>query len=397
METVRNLQPTDAKGGIGVVETRFEHFDEPLELRCGDTLSGFTLAWEQYGELNAARDNVVLLFHALTGSHHAAGTNHGVPGLGNAWTDEMVVGWWHEFIGPGRAIDTDHFCVICVNYIGGCYGSTGPLSIDPATGERWGPSFPRVRFSDSVRAAMRLVDRLGIDVLHAGIGPSTGGMAVLDLAVMFPERVRNVVVVAAGMEVTPLQRIHNFEQIQAIANDPRFEGGHYPPGTELEGMKIARQINHKTFVSLRTLRRRARNMVAEASGVPWYGVNHPIESYMRHQGRKFSARFDANSYLRILDAWSQFDLAAAAGAGSLREAFERCRDQRFLIFSINSDVCYYPEEQGDLMATLEEAGVSCMRIIVHSDKGHDSFLLEPALYHPHLTFLLEGRGTWPES
>ena len=132
----------------------------------------------------------------------------------------MVLGWWHEFIGPGRAIDTDRFCVICVNYIGGCYGSTGPLSIDPATGEAWGPSFPRVRFSDSVRAAMRLVDRLGIDVLHAGIGPSTGGMAVLDLAVMFPERVRNVVVVAAGMEVTPLQRIHNFEQIQAIANDP---------------------------------------------------------------------------------------------------------------------------------------------------------------------------------
>lgn len=397
METVRNLQPTDASGGIGVVETRFEHFDEPLELRCGDTLSGFTLAWEQYGELNAARDNAVLLFHALTGSHHAAGTNHGVPGLEDAWTDEMVVGWWHEFIGPGRAIDTDDFCVICVNYIGGCYGSTGPLSIDPATGERWGPTFPRVRFSDSVRAAMRLVDRLGIDVLHAGIGPSTGGMAVLDLAVMFPERVRNVVVVAAGMEVTPLQRIHNFEQIQAIANDPRFAAGNYPPGIELEGMKIARQINHKTFVSLRTLRRRARNTVAEASGVPWYGVNHPIESYMRHQGRKFAARFDANSYLRILDAWSQFDLAAAAGADSLREAFERCRDQRFLIFSINSDVCYYPEEQGELMATLEEAGVSCMRIIVHSDKGHDSFLLEPALYHPHLTFLLEGRGSWPES
>ena len=395
METVRNLQRTDASGGIGVVETRFEHFDEPLELRCGDTLSGFTLAWEQYGELNAERDNVVLLFHALTGSHHAAGTNHGVAGIGDAWTDEMVVGWWHEFIGPGRAIDTDHFCVICVNYIGGCYGSTGPLSTDPASGERWGPTFPRVRFSDSVRAAMRLVDRLGIDVLHAGIGPSTGGMAVLDLAVMYPERVRNVVVVAAGMEVTPLQRIHNFEQIQAIANDPRFDGGNYPPGTELEGMKIARQINHKTFVSLRTLRRRARNMVAEASGVPWYGVNHPIESYMRHQGRKFAARFDANSYLRILDAWSQFDLAAAAGAGSLREAFERCRDQRFLIFSINSDVCYYPEEQGELMATLEEAGVSCMRIIVHSDKGHDSFLLEPALYHPHLTFLLEGRGSWP--
>ena len=395
METVRNLQPTDASGGIGVVETRFEHFDEPLELRCGDTLSGFTLAWEQYGELNAARDNAVLLFHALTGSHHAAGTNHGVPGLGNAWTDEMVVGWWHEFIGPGRAIDTDHFCVICVNYIGGCYGSTGPLSIDPATGERWGPTFPRVRFSDSVRAAMRLVDRLGIDVLHAGIGPSTGGMAVLDLAVMFPERVRNVVVVAAGMEVTPLQRIHNFEQIQAVANDPQFEGGEYPPGTELEGMKIARQINHKTFVSLRTLRRRARNTVAEASGVPWYGVNHPIESYMRYQGRKFAARFDANSYLRILDAWSQFDLAAAAGAGSLREAFERCRDQRFLIFSINSDVCYYPEEQGDLMATLEEAGVSCMRSIVHSDKGHNSFPLEQAPYDPHLTFMLEGRASWP--
>ncbi len=397
METARDLQPTDASRGIGVVETRFERFDEPLELACGDTLSEYTLAWEQYGELNAARDNAVLLFHALTGSHHAAGTNHGVPGLACAWTDEMKLGWWHEFIGSGRALDTDLFCVICVNYIGGCYGSTGPLSTDPATGEPWGPSFPRIRFSDTVRAAMRLADRLGIDALHAGVGPSTGGMAVLDLAAMYPERVRNVVVIAAGMEVTPLQRIHNFEQIQAIANDPRFEGGLYPPGTELEGMKIARQINHKTFVSLRTLRRRARNTVAEASGVPWYGVNHPIESYMRHQGGKFASRFDANSYLRILDAWSQYDLAATAGVASLEQAFERCRDQRFLIFSINSDVCYYPEEQGELMAALERAGVSCMRIIVHSDKGHDSFLLEPALYHPHLTFLLEGRGSWPEA
>ena len=397
MESIRTLPATDSSGGIGVVETRFERFEEPLELECGDTLSEFTLAWEQYGELNGARDNVVLLFHALTGSHHAAGTNHGVHGLGDAWTDEMVLGWWHDFIGPGRAIDTNRFCVICVNYIGGCYGSTGPLEVNPATGRPWGPSFPRVRFSDSVRAAMRLLDRLGVDVLHAGVGPSTGGMAVLDLAVMFPERVRNVVVVAAGMEVTPLQRIHNFEQIQAIANDPRFDGGHYAPGTALEGMKIARQINHKTFVSLRTLTQRARSTVAAASGVDWYGVNHPIESYMRHQGGKFAARFDANSYLRILDAWSQFDLAAAAGTGSLGEVFERCRDQRFLIFSINSDVCYYPEEQGELMAALQAAGASCMRIIVHSDKGHDSFLLEPALYHPHLTFMLEGRGGWPES
>ena len=397
MGSVRSLESMEVGGGIGVVETRFEHFEEPLKLRCGDTLPEFTLAWEQYGELNGARDNVVLLFHALTGSHHAAGTNHGVPGPAGAWTDEMVLGWWHEFIGAGRAIDTNRFCVICVNYIGGCYGSSGPLSINPATGERWGPSFPRVRFSDSVRAAMRLMDRLGVDVLHAGVGPSTGGMAVLDLAVMFPERVRNVVVVAAGMEVTPLQRIHNFEQIQAIANDPRFDDGDYEPGTELEGMKIARQINHKTFVSLHTLRRRARNTVAEASGVPWYGVNHPIESYMRHQGHKFAARFDANSYLRILDAWSQYDLAAAAGVAFVGEAFERCRDQRFLIFSINSDVCYYPEEQGELMATLQASGVRCMRIIVHSDKGHDSFLLEPALYHPHLTFMLEGRGSWPET
>ena len=138
MESIRTLPATDSSGGIGVVETRFERFEEPLELECGDTLSEFTLAWEQYGELNGARDNVVLLFHALTGSHHAAGTNHGVHGLGDAWTDEMVLGWWHDFIGPGRAIDTNRFCVICVNYIGGCYGSTGPLEVNPATGRPWG-------------------------------------------------------------------------------------------------------------------------------------------------------------------------------------------------------------------------------------------------------------------
>ncbi len=380
---------------IGVVETRFERFDLPLELACGETLPVFTLAWEQYGEISPAGDNVVLLFHALTGNHHAAGTNHGVPGLEIDWTDELVPGWWHDFIGPGRAVDTDRFAVICVNYIGGCYGSTGPLSIHPATGRRWGPTFPRVRFSDTVRATMRLVDRLGIDILHAVIGPSTGGMAALDLAVMYPDRVRNVVVIASGMEVTPLQRIHNFEQVQAIVNDPQFDDGGYAPGTVLEGMKIARQINHKTFVSLETLRRRARDVVAAGGGVGWYGVNHPIESYMRHQGHKFAARFDANAYLRILDAWSQYDLAETAGAPSLDRVFERCRDQRFLVFSINSDVCYYPEEQAELLAALQAAGVRSMRIIVHSDKGHDSFLLEPGLYHPHLAYLLEDRGFWP--
>ena len=381
---------------IGEVETRFFEFhnpEAPLKLCCGATLERFTLAYESYGEMNADRSNVILLFHAMTGSQHAAGINKFVPGLDGRWTDEMHEGWWHAFIGPGKALDTRKFCVLCANFLGGCYGSTGPASINPETGTPWGPTFPVLRMSDIVDSQIRLLDHLGVRRLHAVIGASVGGFLSQSLATRYPDRVRIVVPIGSGTETTMLQRILNFEQITAIESDPNFQAGNYY-GTPhpVIGLALARRIAHKTFISLEALKQRARNeVVSHAPPFGWYAMNSPVESYMLHQGNKFVLRFDANSYLRILDAWQWFDLLGEAGADDLTELYSRCANQEFLVFSIDSDAAFHPPEQARQVQHLKAAHVSVMWITVHSDKGHDSFLLEPKLYAPHLAQVLEHR------
>jgi homoserine O-acetyltransferase len=375
------------------VETRFQNVatpDRPLRLFNGQALPEVTLAYETYGRLNDAGSNAVLLFHALSGSQHAAGFNPGVEGVGDRWTDECQTGWWDEFVGPGKALDTDEHFVICANYLGGCYGSTGPTSIDPATGRAYGGRFPALHVSDIVNSQMRLLDALGVGRLHAVVGASLGGIMALNLATRFPERVERVIPIATGMEVTPLQRIHNFEQVFAIETDPRFRGGDYdgedPP---VQGLSVARMIGHKTYVSLEAMQERARSeCISSADNLAWYQLTSTLESYMLHQAQKFTRRFDANTYLRIVNAWQQFDLAAEAACASLEEAFARCRGQRFHIFSIDSDVCFYPEEQALLADQLKRADVDATRITVHSEKGHDSFLLEPVLYEPYIRAFL---------
>ena len=374
---------------VGDVETRFFTFgspEEPFRLLCGAQLNEVTLAYEAYGELDSYRSNAVLVFHALTGSQHAAGHNPDVPGTGGRWTEDVHEGWWEGFIGPGKAIDTDRWFVICVNYLGGCYGSTGPSSLDPATGRPYGSSFPNVCFADMVDAHLPLLQHLGIERLHAVIGGSTGGMMVLSLATRHPNLVDVVIPVATGLRVTPLQVIHNFEQIAAIQNDQAFAGGDYyggPPPNR--GLGLARMIGHKTFVSLRALEDRARTEIVDHDEGPGtYRLNHVIESYMWHQGRKFVERFDANSYLRIMHAWQTVDLLAEAGAQDHTELFDSSRHQRYMVFSIDSDVCYYPEEQETLAMHLALADVPYRRVTVHSDKGHDAFLVEPELFAPYL-------------
>lgn len=379
---------------IGKVRTHFFEFNDakkPLKLSCGTTLSRYTLAYEMYGELNADKSNAILLFHAMTGSHHAAGMNADVPGLDGRWTEEIHEGWWHHFIGPGHALDTSKFCVICANYLGGCYGSTGPASINPDTGESWGPSFPVLRMSDIVDSQLRLLDFLGVNQLHAVVGASIGGYLCQSLATRYPDRVRTVVLVGTGTETTVLQRIMNFEQITAIEFDPNFRGGNYYGGSNPDiGLALARRIAHKTFISPDALRERARHeVVSNSPPFGWYEMNSPVESYMLHQGQKFVRRFDANSYLRILDAWQWFDLLAGTGANDLVELFSRCRKQEFLVFSIDSDMSFHPAEQAKLVQFLKDSQVNVMWITVNSDKGHDSFLLEPKLYTPHLRQVLD--------
>ncbi len=370
--------------------TRFCDLPGPFTLQSGEALAQVRLAYEIYGEISPASDNVILVFHALTGSQHAAGINSSVPEAGDLWTDEMAEGWWSGFIGPGKALDTDRFAVLCVNYLGGCYGSTGPRSLNPSTDSPYGSSFPDVTLTDVVDSQVRLADELGIEKFHAVVGGSVGGLMCAVLATRYPERVEMVIPIAAGLEVTSLQVLHNFEQMFAIVTDPAFKGGDYYPGPGPElGLSLARMIGHKTFVSLDALRERARNEIVEHEDLGGYRVGHTLESYMLHQAQKFTKRFDANTYLRIMTLWQQFDLAREVGA-PVEELLARCRDQRWMVFTIDSDVCFYPDEQEQMVGSLMSADVPVRRFTVHSNKGHDSFLVEPHLYTALLRSALHG-------
>lgn len=379
---------------IAQTNTQFFHFNDkesPLELKCGEKLTNFTLAYETYGQMSQNKDNVILLFHALSASQHAAGITENIEGLSIEWDKECQTGWWDDFIGSGKALDTDKYCVICANYLGGCYGSTGPSSIDPETGKPFGGSFPRISIKDIVNSQIELLNSLEIEQLHAVAGSSLGGLMAVSLATQHPEKVKNIVALASGIKTSILQRIHNIEQITAIESDSDFLGGNYYDKQAPEnGLALARMIGHKVFISLATLERRASQEVKkETEDSTWYQIQSPVESYMRHQGQKFVKRFDANTYLRIMDAWQNFDILEESGFSDYATMFSRCTHQKYLIFTINSDVCFYPDQQEELVSAISEGGITPMHITVHSEKGHDSFLLEPDLYAPHIHFALD--------
>lgn len=362
-----------------------------LVLHDGRDFGPVTLAYETYGELNKDKDNAVLIFHALSGSQHICGFNPEVPGVGKRWNEDCQTGWWNDFVGPGKTIDTDKFFVVCANYFGGCYGSTGPSSINPETGKEYGGDFPQISFGDIVDSQIPLFDELGIDVFHATIGSSLGGMLVLNFAARYPQRVLRVIPMACGMESTTLARVHNLEQILAIENDPNFCNGHYYDGpAPLRGLALARMISHKTFVSLHAMEARmVDKFEQEQDEFSWYKITTPLESYLLHQGRKLLQRFDANTYLYLVAAWTNFHLLRDCGAASYAEIFGRCKHQEYLVFSIDSDVCFYPDEQESLFKQLVANGITAEFISVSSDKGHDSFLLEPELYSKTLRTMLE--------
>ena len=379
--------------GVGTVETQFLTFGsvgEPFVTADGGVLPSVTIAYETYGKLNADRSNAILLFHALSGAQHAAGTNKSVPGTDDRWTEEMHTGWWDSFIGHGRALDTDKFFIICANYLGSCYGSTGPASTNPTTGKPYGSSFPRVTVHDIVRSQLPILKNYGIEKLHAVVGASLGGMCALDFAFHFPERVTNVIPIATGLRSHGLQQMHNLEQIIAITRDPAFgRGDYYGTTGPVHGLALARMISHKTFFYADAIEERAKVAIVQPeTDIPWYRISSVLESYMLYQGQKFVRRFDANSYLRIIDAWQQFDLFKDAKTSGVHPLFSRCRDQQYLVFTIDSDCCFYPDYQSEICSELKKADVPHLRLTVHSEKGHDSFLLEPKLYTPHLAYAL---------
>ncbi len=372
------------------VQTQFLTY-EKLRLHDGSDFGPVTIAYETYGKLNADKSNAVLIFHALSGSQHVCGFNPAVKGVGERWNAECQTGWWDGFVGPGKTIDTDRFFVVCANYLGGCYGTTGPSSISPETGREYGGDFPHISFGDIVDSQQPLFEKLGIGKFHAAIGSSLGGMMVLNFAARYPEKVNRVIPVACGLQSTTLTRVHNLEQILAIENDPNFNNGHYYEGPRpLRGLALARMISHKTFVSLHDMEERMSDKCEqEQDEFSWYKIRTPLESYILHQGRKFLRRFDANTYLYLVAAWSNCNLLTDCGLEKYTDVFARCRDQEYLIFTINSDVCFYPDEQEQIRDELTGAGVKNRFIRITSDKGHDSFLIEPDLYSAEIKNMLE--------
>ena len=353
--------------------------DKPLLLDAGVTLSPFQVAYQTYGELNAARSNAVLVCHALTGDQHVANAN---PVTGKP-------GWWEVLIGPGKIIDTDRFFVICPNVLGSCMGTTGPASTNPATGKAYGLDLPVITVPDMVRAQAMLVDHLGIDQLFCVIGGSLGGMQVLEWASSNSERVFAALPKATGTRQTA-QNIAFYEAgRQAVMADPDWRGGRYlDAGVRPEkGLAVARMIAHITYLSESALHRKfGRNLQDRSKLTFSFDADFQVESYLRHQGMTFVDRFDANSYLYLSRAMDYFDMAADHG-GVLSDAFKGSKT-RFCVVSFTSDWHFPTEESRALVHALNASGASVSFVEIETDKGHDAFLLdEPVMQSALAGFL----------
>ena len=348
----------------------------------GETLPDIQLAYETYGTLNENKSNAILLFHALTGSHHAHGYNDNLPEAGTFWQPENHQGWWDRMIGPGKPLDTERFFIICANYLGSCYGSSGPTQTAP-DGEPWGSRFPLTDGNDQARAQIQLLDHFGIE-RFAIVAPSLGGMLALTLAALYPERVRSMVIIGAAHRPAINHKLEVFEQVLAIELDPAYRAGRYPlSDPPNRGLALARIISHKLFVYQDGLEKRARKGICDSKGMlTWYQPSRNTESYMLHQGTKFAKRFDANAYIRIVNLWAGYDLPAFTGMADTDEVFRLYarHNIRFLLFSIDTDYCFTADAIEEFHQELTRNGVSSVHTRIQSEKGHDSFLLEPDLY-----------------
>ena len=346
--------------------------DKPLRLESGAILSPFQIAYQTVGELNADRSNAILICHALTGDQHVANT-HPVTGK---------PGWWEMLVGPGKPIDTNRFFVICSNVIGGCMGSSGPATVNPATGKAYGLDFPVITIGDMVNAQSMLVDCLGIDQLLAVVGGSMGGMQVLEWAHSFPERVRNAIPIATGARHTAQNIAFHEVGRQAVMADPDWCGGDYiAQGRHpAKGLAVARMGAHITYLSEAALHRKFGRNLQDRNQITFgFDADFQIESYLRHQGFTFVDRFDANSYLYLTRAMDYFDLAAEHN-GRLADAFKGTKT-RFCVVSFTSDWLFPTEESRMVVHALNAAGASVSFVEIESDKGHDAFLLDEPEFH----------------
>ncbi len=350
---------------VGIVSPRTARFSEPLTLASGHTLPSWELVFETYGELNATGSNAVLICHALSGHHHAAGRHS---------PQDRKPGWWDSCIGPGKPIDTSRFFVVSLNNIGGCHGSTGPASINTETGEAWGPDFPQPRVEDWVDVQATLADFLGIDCWAAVIGGSLGGMQAMCWSLRYPERVRHCVVIAAALKLSAQNIAFNEIARNAITSDPGFEGGYYlRAGTRpAQGLALARMVGHITYLSDDAMASRfGRELQAKENGET--SGEFQVESYLRYQGRQFSGSFDANTYIIMTRALDLFDLAHEDD-GDARRAFQRASCD-FLVLSFSTDWRFSPARSREIVNALLAAERPVSYAEIEAAEGHDAFLL----------------------
>jgi homoserine O-acetyltransferase/O-succinyltransferase len=370
--TTGGVEPTSATGrSVGAVIPQTAHFATPLPLACGRVLPQYDLAYETYGSLDAARSNAVLVCHALNASHHVAGYYA---------DDPDNVGWWDNMVGPGKPVDTNRFFVVGVNNLGSCFGSTGPVSTNPATGSPWGSDFPLVTVEDWVDAQAQLADRLGIRQWAAVMGGSLGGMQALDWAIRYPERIRSALVIAAAPNLSAENIAFNEIARQAILTDPEFHDGNFQAhGVKpRRGLRVARMIGHITYLSDEQMEAKFGRQLRDGLKFS-FAPEFQIESYLRYQGEKFAEYYDANTYLRITKALDYFDPATRAGGDlALALAPATCR---FLVVSFTTDWRFPASRSREIVKALVRDRRDVSYAEIAAPHGHDAFLLDNAQYH----------------
>jgi homoserine O-acetyltransferase/O-succinyltransferase len=362
----------NAPGSIGVVAPDKARFAHPIRLRSGAVMNSYELAFETYGQLSAARDNAILVCHALNAAHHVAGIYA---------DDPKDVGWWDNLVGPGKPVDTNRFFVVGVNNLGGCHGSTGPASINPGTGRPWGADFPLVTVEDWVETHARLADHLGINQFAVVMGGSLGAMQALQWTLSYPDRIRHALVVAAAPKLSAQNIAFNEVARQAIMTDPDFHGGNYYAHGVVprRGLRLARMIGHITYLSDDAMAEKFGRALRDGALKYNFDVEFEIESYLRHQGDKFSDYFDANTYLRITKALDYFDPAYEYG-GDLTKALTRAK-AAFLVVSFTSDWRFSPTRSREIVKALVDNRRELSYAEIDAPHGHDAFLMDDPRYH----------------
>jgi homoserine O-acetyltransferase len=392
-EPVSSLAAVTA-GSAGTVETQYLDLPEPVRLDCGRELHPVRVAYETYGSLSSRRDNVILVCHALSGDAHAAGfsatpatesTRDGFAATDRDGTAGQALGWWDGMIGPGKAFDTSRYFVVATNLLGGCRGTTGPSSADPATGRPYGTDFPVITVADMVRTERAFLDALGIERLAAVAGGSLGGMQAFEWAIQYPDQVDAVVGIASTHALHPQGMAWNAIAREAIMRDPDWQGGHYyGTGRAPEaGLGVARMVGHVTYLSGEALDTKFGRRLQDSDDLR-YTLTEPefqVESYLRHQASSFVRRFDANTYLYTSRALTYFDLARQHGSGSLAQALKGVA-ARTLLIAFSSDWLYPPSGSEEIADALRSLDKPVEFEVIDAPYGHDCFLLEEARQTP---------------